>query len=1184
MKRVFFAVFIFLSINCFSQEKKILLGLPKADGDKYNVEYRKYGRLIPVYQKNNIEPVLFNYIFSPRSGYSEDKIYESILRFHVIHLTTTDEGVGTKFGENEREYARRVGNALKKYVEEGGGLFIQARSVRYPNEKDEEYWNEVLKVFGIEILHQGVFDKTRVYEGKTLSKANFFWTQNIKENEITKDIKCLYLPQNDFFPGPGVVALKYSPDWQILIKGEKEAKSYKSGISGDPNVLNLEVEGTYNSEPPIFAIRELGRGRIVSYPISPLFTGMNYLNPLWENTVEEKGDPITGRRSDSWKLQINSYKWLSENALKSEKLGTYKIEPYKKIVFPEKVSFDGHSFSKSYLREEDGWQVEVGKISGFGVKGIIGIHTSYTDGKGKVSDYVEEAKKSGLSFIVFTEPLELLTEEELELLKSDCQKASDNNFYACPGIEFTDGAGIRWIMVGERIKFPAKEFKSGNNTYTQWDGEKVNHYGNFSAYCGFPQTGIIDYKDIKKANAYRENLWWFYLYIPLAYEGKKLIADNYNEFLYGLRDLRWCSLVSFTRTKDPKEIKTASETCVTVFKNLESVKNSLNARCAPYWTAKTGQQHVSQGPVILQWESINDQMESNYHYTKGAQRVRLRLEVFSDKGIKEVIVHDADYGVIRRFAGKGEKLLSKEFEVVHDKQHYLTLEVIDKENKRAFSHYIFIYCYKQGLFRCGDNLNILGPLGFWWHPDRNEMLSLGKSFRNGGKFALIGWDTADPALGVPKPNDMHEESIFIKGVGKYPDIYKINKFVGKIMDVKLSSYNTQIVSMLMDHLVPMHDRPERPTPAMATLATSQGELEYFERQHTMIAPEDRVDFFVQWNYRRYFESIENYEGSFVWHEGYIKIKKDIELEGEVPIPLVSLRMPVELEKGVGDLFIVKEPEKTRVVKLERERRFNVKGDIKTGGYISWMPTILGYTAVFVPDCEENRQLKWRYGSYHNYILVGIGENGQKLKAGTILRYKFLYGILAEKTPGNDELEYTLKALNLDGKRDGYPVKIEKGKLEDATFFFTVKAENNEALFTVGPKDMVIDHPMVVKGIEDNGCAAVYSSFRPWFRFVSVYDKGAYFQEPIEKENKIWAGNIFVSENKELKMTVVIDGQDEGKDPIIEVHNPTAKEVKAKIYSPGSTPVFGGMSCEVNIPAGESKFYLIKDGKFIEKNT
>ncbi|MCM8769148.1 MAG: hypothetical protein NC911_05670, partial [Candidatus Omnitrophica bacterium] len=1111
-----------------------------------------------------------------------------ISRFHLIHLTTTDEGIGTKFGEEEKEYAKRVSNALRRFIEEGGGLFVQIRSVRYPNEKDEEYWNEVLKVFGIEILHEGIYDKTREYEGKTLDKAKFFYTQNMKPHILTEGIKCLYLPLHDYYPGPGVVALRYSPEWGMLIKGEKEAKSYKSGISGNPNVINLETEGTYKTEPPIFATRELGKGRIVSYPISPLFTGANYLNPLWAGIVEEKGDPLSGRRSDSWQLQMNSYRYLGENAKKVGKMAAYKIEPYKKVTFRNEISWDKYTFSESYVRPEDGWKVEIGKILDKGIKGLIGIHTAYTDGEGKVKDYVEEAKKLGLSFIVFTEPLELLTPEELESLKKECQEMSEANFYACPGIEFTDGAGIRWIMLGERIKYPPEKFTSNNSEYIQWDGKRINYYGQYNNYCGFPQTAIIDYKKLRDAGGYPHNLWWFFMYIPYAYDRDKLIADNYNEFLFGLRDLRWNSVISYTKVKSPKDLKIARETYVTIFKNLEWARNSLNARCSPYWLAKAGQQQISQGPIIFQWECINDQMENNYEFTRGAQRVRLKFEVFSNDGIKEVKVRDADYGVIRNFIGKGEKLLSREFEIVHDKQHYLTLEVIDNKNKKAISNYLLIYCYKQGLFRCGDNLNILGPLGFWWHPDRNEMLPLGKSFRNGGKFALRGWDTADPALGVPKTGDHPLDFVRVKGIGEYPSIYNEytrDKFAGKLMDVKLASYNLQIVSMLIGHLAPMHDRPNRPTPALASLPLSQGELEFFERIHTMIAPADRLDFFVQWNYRRYYESIEKYEGSLVWHEGEIRIKKDLELEGGVPIPLLFLSTPVDLEKGWGNTLIVKEPDKTRVVILNNlSAKENVNGEIKEGGYISWQTTILGYTALFIPKIEGQKN-RWNYSgrlSENGRIYVGLGKNGEKLRRGDVLKYSFLYGIFAEKKPGNDELENIIRKFNLDGGEEGYPVKIEKGKFLDGTFFFTAEAENNEAQFTLGPQNMMIDLPIRVKGIEDNGCAAIYSTVRPWFRFVSVYDNTAYFQEPIEKQNKIWVGNILVSEDKNLRITVVVDGQDENSPPVIEIHNPTERTVKTKVYSPSNTPIFGGMNFEVTIPAGESKFYRIKEKKLVEK--
>lgn len=122
--------------------------------------------------------------------------------------------------------------------------------------------------------------------------------------------------------------------------------------------------------------------------------------------------------------------------------------------------------------------------------------------------------------------------------------------------------------------------------------------------------------------------------------------------------------------------------------------------------------------------------------------------------------------------------------------------------------------------------------------------------------------------------------------------------------------------------------------------------------------------------------------------------------------------------------------------------------------------------------------------------------------------------------------------------------------------------------------MMIDLPIRVKGLVDNGCAAIYTTARPWFRFISVVNNTAYFQEPIEKANHIWAGNIFASENKDVKITVVADGQAEENEPLIEIHNPTYSEIKTRVFSPEKTPVFGGMSFNITLPAGNSVFFRI----------
>jgi hypothetical protein len=522
--------------------------------------------------------------------------------------------------------------------------------------------------------------------------------------------------------------MRYSPAWTVLVRGEAEAHSYKSG---DDHVLDLNVEGTYSSAPPVVAVRQLGKGRVLCYPISNLFTGQNHRNPLWADIVEQSGDRAADRPSHSMKLQMNAYRWLAEPARDQKDYGTYVQEPYQPIRFPAKVAWDGPFGTPRH-----------------GIRGIFGTHSAYSDGSGTVADYVAAAKAAGLSFIVFNDPLERLTKETFAKLKADCVAASaGGDFYACPGVEFTDGVGNRWAVWGEKVVWPAASFSnpSGSLKYVQWDGQRLHCYGQYICACDFAGSGLLDYRQLRRNGSHPENLWWFYHYFPLVYEKDRLVADNEGEYLFGMRDLRWAAVASFTRVRSPADLPAAAGACFTGMKDLSSARAALNTRATAYFAAETAGQYTSQGPVVAAWQQMNQQMESNWQHTRGAQRVRLRFVVRSAAGIAEVKVLDADRGPIRRFLGRGAKELTREFELVHDEQHYLALEVTDVAGRKAISHEILLYCYKAGLFRCGDNLNILGPTAMCWHPDRNQFFDAAKDFRNGSDYCLRGWDTASAA-------------------------------------------------------------------------------------------------------------------------------------------------------------------------------------------------------------------------------------------------------------------------------------------------------------------------------------------------------------------------------------------------------------------------------------------------------
>jgi hypothetical protein len=1137
------------------------LGITVVDGDKYNVEYQRFHRMAAVYRQQGIEAFLIDEQGLTGRRWSEEQLVAHFRPYHVLMLNTTCEGIN-KLTPEMIAQAKVTGAALARYVREGGGLFLQPRAVRYPGDPDEEYWNLVLQPLGCEILHEGVYDETRQYVGRTVSQAHFFYTTALEPHPVTAGVQCLYLPQHDYFPGPGVPAMRYSGDWQVIVKGEREAKSYQSGVPGNPNTLNLQTPGTYTASPPIAAVRTLGQGRIFCYPLSPLFTGLNHTNPLWPDTVETRGDPAAGRPSHSVRLQLNACQWLAEPARSVATLGSRQKDPYQPVTYPPSVNWDDQSFPPLDSLPR-------------GIKAVCGVHTALTDGQGTVAEYVAAARAAGLSALVFTEPLELLTREEFSKLKADCAAASQSgDFYACPGIEFTDGLGTRWAFWGEKIVYPDERFVSPydkQKTFPYWDGKRIVNYGKFAESCGFPPSAVIDYKQLRANGGHPENLWWFWHYFPLAYDGDKLIADNHSEFLFGLRDLRWSALNSFTRLKSPAQVAQAAQTLYTGFRDVPSAVKALNTRCAPYWAAAAACQYVSQGPRIVDWSALNSQMEENWRHTRGAHRVRLRLAVESDAGIAEVRIHDADEGLFRRYHAGGAKAFSRELEMVHDRQHYLTLEVVDTAGQRAFSHYLLIYCYKQGLFRCGDNLNILGATGMVWHPDRMELFPIGKMFHNAENYTLDGWDRGGALC--PMPGGRQENFAYIKGVGPYPHPQTHNVMTGTLMDVGLSSYNVQIATMRLNHLAERFDTEQRPTPSMASLAKDLGENEYFERTHTIYAPEDRQDYYTIWNHRRRREGEQHYQGGVIWHEGQIRFKQDVTLGGSsVPFSLLYMDIPTDLEKNWGHSVVLTDADGTTHVGMlgGAEQKLRRTGRLRAGGYAAYMPSLVGYLGFFAPPGSD---FCYSY-SFPGRLYIGLGREGQEIKAGTVIPYRFAIATFATDQPGNALLEHHLKAFNFTGGTEGYPVKMKAGALTDATFFLTVAASEGEAALTVGPQKLLIDLPLRVTGLADNGCTAVYTSRRPWFRPVPVYRGAAIFQENIDRPLEVWVGNVFYCDQPQIKFTLITDGQAKEQSPVLEIHNPTAQAVTTTVHSPAQAPVFGGLKQEVTLPAGDSQRYAI----------
>lgn len=1158
MKKLILTLFLLSSI-ILSSAAQIYFAATRMDGSRYRTEFEKYERIAEFYRQKGFYPTLLDYkLFISQDKRAPELLKNELNKFHVVQLFVQDEGI-FHLTPKKIAQAKKIGAVLADYVRSGGALIIHPRNVRYPGNDDEEYWNIIYHQLGFHLEKEGIADKTALvqHEFKTGFSAPFFHTTNIKKHVVTNGVRGLWNPVFSYSPAPAtpLVTLK-DPSWEVIIRGEKTAASWK--INKRTNALDLNKPGTCKTAPPICAVRSMGKGRIALLASDYIWSGQNYGVPSWSHIVETKG--LNEKPGDLLQLLVNLIKWGAETAKKNPALGTYKPIPYQPVVFPETVQWDNHRFKNDYQTLS---------------KGIIGAHSNFTDGKSSVEDYVKAAKAAGLKFIVFTDPLELLTPEKLNALKQACKAASNADFYACPGVEFTDGSGIRWIFYGEKVIFPeTKPFFKNGFKHVCWDGKVVKNWGRYASQCSFPPSAIIDYGDLVRNQVAPENLWWFYNLIPQAYDHGKLIADNYKQWHFAISDLRIITPITFNRITNADEVKKSMDIAVTAYAP-ESVRLMLNSRCSVYHLAQQFTPQIAYGkgtPVIVRnFQLINDQKDPRTLQTKGTQRAKGKLSVSSPNGLKEIRIYDAVDGLIRRFDCKGAKDFIREFELVHDKQHYLWLEAEDMKGCKTITTFLRLFDYKQGLYRCGDNLNILGPLGYFWHPDRSEMMPMMKVFRNAEFFSVQGWDRGGPDCPVPAGNLFNRANL--EGVGEVlPG--NVPKMHGVRMKVQLSSGDLQIVDVTMDSFVEAFDNKFRPGPSMASPARKVEDNPYYIHTQRMYSPRDRMDHHIAWDHRRLYESLEHYDGSFLMYEGEITFKQDITFKKNTNNPFALARFrtePYAAARLLNDTILVTDQQKGLLQIFEKagSRKAPHSGIIAEKGFVALNSSPIGYLAIIPVQGE------FRYDYYNpGFLSISIGKPGQSFKKGEKLKYAFISGNFIDKKRDGSKIRLAAEFL----RDNNYPAAVIIGKQKKTRFFFEVAADQFEAKFKLGAKPgLGIDLPIRITGLKNNGCIAVYSSQRKWFRFVgtSLNDHAVYLQENIDSENDLWVGNIFLADNDSLKLTLVMDGQKAGALPFLEIHNPSGAEIKAKVWSPKNTPVFGGRSFTVTVPAGDSIRYTIR---------
>lgn len=1043
-------------------------------------------------------------------GWGKDDPVKSLKRFNALWLITEHE--------SECPYpAETTASALKAYLEAGGGVVLCLSPGRYPEASVDAYWTKVMATFGAEILHEEIFNpETTVKVDKC---RNMFHTASLKAHPITKGVQGLWLADRSGGTW-GSAAVRYSPEWEVVVTGGKGAKSLPKNPR--TNEVELNGKGHYGADAPIVAVRSVGRGRLVFIASHKDTCGWMYNIDKWPNFTERSN--YGGRPCDMVTLVENALAWAAEPSM-SDASFTRDFRPYAQEIPPYRPQPD---FGK---REIERPSYPIGfspKDSPRGARGLVGVRSSHSDGKSTVAEYVVAAKAAGLNFLVFCDPLERLTAEKLAALREDCRRNSTDDFYCCPGIEYIDTSDIAWGLWHDKVEFPdPKPFVKDGRTYTLFDGRRVLQRNAFGGHQNLFRGVPLNLKRVEDIGNDVANLAYFNAAAPKVFDVARLVHDNVPQFLKLGHALLRAATVSYTRTWSAADVAAAAKAAVTCGDSLEAVRAWANAKGG--WggndaAARAHLQAVYGGGIeIGAFDGVRAQ---------GTDIMRFVVSADCAAGVDEVKVLDGDRRVIARFDGKGEKTFRASFDSLYDRQSVLVLVARGRDGSEAVSNAKWLMYYHAGMFRCGDNSNLLS--------------------QNPPCVTFVNWDDAlippYKSISTPQRHWHVSEAVTWEKYYVTPSRYPSYECKGTYSRIRLRGvdYPSETAGMPSSHtrftlnqpnVVSIFDqdigdfimestRSERnATYSLCTPVKKVSDGRYWRRRHRTYQFVDRHDGWWNATYR---QESPYYRGGYTVIEGDIEFTEDATLECPVDLVTISATNP-----------------SAPVDTYARDAGRFVKGS-----YIALHSADSAWQGLFGLEGSDALNVHASTNGTSVRATLCLGEAGLKMKAGDRLRYRYAVGSFVEPPRGGQYCEWFARMMDGSGFNHGdAPV----------SGIVDLAAKDGLAECEFGSTWFIQDYPVRIRGLVDNGCAMMTDG-KIW-RPLAFDGDAAYAAVPLE-QRRIWKFmNLYLADAPALRLTFTPAIHRHAK-ATLQVQNLSGNEVSTRIRD-----VRTGATFTVRVPAG-----------------
>ncbi len=1009
-------------------------------------------------------------------------------QYHLI-IYIFDQG-----REKMKPGAEDPDEVLQKFVTAGGGvMFIQTHL------ESKEDINQSLVPFGASLLKEYIQDPRHAFTNTSaFFHLPYAYTENIAAGHpVTDGVKGIWYDV-DLASEFHTSSIDVSKDWTTLVSGDKSATT----IRVEGNFIQREIAkdqhiaGKFTTSPPILAAREFDAGAIV-------FTGLNGLEIFYGqglahygDVVMEKGDGL--RKSDFGRLYENALVWLAQHGKKATELGKGDLKT------KAKEEAKGIDWSKDVL---------AGQQCTKPIKGVIGLHSTLSDGRATPEALIAKAKASGLQWVAFTEKLEAFANEKWnkraintgtlasagesketnspdkwEQLRKICKEASTDNFTAVPGLDYADNTEDRWVAFGDFEWPPEKVFSSDKKKIS----DPMWQYAIGLAANGPYNTGK---NHLRPWDYSMYNHWSVRTNLNGKQTDESTAAFRY---LQGIHDDPVPMAVDMVY--DEKGLEEASKRMCN-YRTIDKPGDMTKFfRDTHYWGSSRG--FVSDGPVVTDWRCANSARSTDGKwYVPSTEQYRVKLSVESEVPINDIKIYDGPT-LFRRFCPNQPKV-TVTFDVPHDQQRNLLAVITDVNGKQAITGGHFIRDLLNFRFMCGDRGNsicdavvtdeagsyLTGPSA----PYQRKMDTGGIYPGYGLRAFRISPPGVDggmrPIAGSITPTIFNQFTLDPKQPKMWPTPetrmeIPVCSRDGILQEDTVTGYFTSATSSWVPKLVPV------------------------ELKDTKI------------NYRYLNITPRAGEVGVILLEGSIVFNKAANIKGQA---LQIFASAIVSKPGEGDHYAMVTSEVT-VAGQHSTSNFGMEATMKPGSYAVIFPAQLGSTGAMALD--EGYRVLVSDGA-RTRIAVCV-DNAGDMKVGDEIRYRLLlmHGRQNE-LPNTYDWENFANKMGLRGKA-AYEVKdIKAGKVKGTKFLLEIEPSDGGFVGTVTSADLPIRLPIRVADMNPNWTFAYFDLDRKeWLPSAvdPVISQGYFTIDTRRGNHRIFAGHPVLADNKELRILVLSDGQ------------------------------------------------------------